>query len=102
MPPECMSIWEPSTALAITEHSRCHPGRPGPQGDGHEGSPGFDDFQSAKSALDLVFAFTERAPEEPMVQIGSRETALLMLSLPSPSARKSSLFLLHGSIFAYS
>lgn len=36
----------------MTEHSMCHPGRPGPQGDGHEGSPDFDAFQSAKSATD--------------------------------------------------
>lgn len=42
----------PSMALAMTEHSMCHPGRPRPQGDGHEGSPGFDAFHRAKSELD--------------------------------------------------
>ena len=28
----------------------CHPGRPGPHGDGHAGSPGLEAFQRAKSA----------------------------------------------------
>ena len=39
-------------ALAMTEHSMCHPGLPAPHGDGHDGSPGFDAFQRAKSDAD--------------------------------------------------
>ena len=37
----------------------CQPGLPAPQGDGHDGSPGLDDFHSAKSdgcAFSLVDA----------------------------------------------
>ena len=52
----------PKIAEAMTEHSICHPGRPGPHGDGHEGSPGFEAFQSAKSAGDRRPVATERAP----------------------------------------
>ncbi len=44
----------PKIALAITEHSICQPGRPGPQGDGHAGSPAFDPFQRAKSEGDRL------------------------------------------------
>ena len=33
----------------MAEHSICQPGRPGPQGLSHDGSPGFDRFQRAKS-----------------------------------------------------
>ena len=33
----------------IAEHSMCHPGRPSPQGEGQEGSPGLLIFQSTKS-----------------------------------------------------
>lgn len=47
-----MSIRSPKTALAITEHSICHPGLPGPQGDGQEGSPGLEAFHNAKSEAD--------------------------------------------------
>jgi hypothetical protein len=50
-------------ALAITEHSICQPGRPGPQGDGHEGSPGFDAFQSAKSEADRRPEVDESTPD---------------------------------------
>ena len=34
----------------MTTHSLCQPGRPSPHGAGHEGSPGLENFQSAKSA----------------------------------------------------
>jgi hypothetical protein len=33
----------------MAEHSMCHPGRPWPQGDAHEGSPGLAAFHRAKS-----------------------------------------------------
>jgi hypothetical protein len=35
--------------VAIAEHSRCQPGRPGPHGVGHDGSPGLPAFHSVKS-----------------------------------------------------
>ena len=46
----------------MTEHSICHPGRPGPQGDGHAGSPGFEAFQSAKSATDRRPVLFDKVP----------------------------------------
>ena len=49
-PPQWRSKPSPSRSRAITTHSLCQPGRPSPHGDGHAGSPGFDSFQSAKSA----------------------------------------------------
>jgi len=42
----------PRIAVAMTEHSICHPGRPGPHGEGHEGSPDLEAFQIAKSELE--------------------------------------------------
>ncbi len=33
----------------MTTHSVCQPGRPSPQGDGHDGSPGLAFFHRAKS-----------------------------------------------------
>ena len=36
----------------MTEHSICQPGRPGPHGDGQDGSPGLEAFHRAKSAAD--------------------------------------------------
>ncbi len=52
-PPECMSMDSPRMADAMTEHSMCHPGRPLPQGESQEGSPGLDSFHRAKSRSDL-------------------------------------------------
>lgn len=40
----------------------CQPGRPIPQGEGHEGSPGFDAFQSAKSELDRRPILVDKSP----------------------------------------
>ena len=48
-PPPWRSKPSPSRSSAITTHSVCHPGRPGPHGDGHDGSPGLTFFQRAKS-----------------------------------------------------
>ncbi len=48
-PPPCRSKSSPNRSRAITTHSVCQPGRPGPQGDGHDGSPGLANFQRAKS-----------------------------------------------------
>ena len=44
-----MSKCGPSNFMLIAEHSMCQPGRPGPQGLSHDGSPGFERFQRAKS-----------------------------------------------------
>ena len=54
-----------NTSEAITEHSMCQPGRPEPQGDSQNGSPGLLAFHKAKSRSDLfsVGAFDfERSP----------------------------------------
>ncbi len=41
----------------------CHPGRPGPHGESHAGSPGFAAFHSAKSTGDRLRSSTStRAP----------------------------------------
>ena len=80
----------------MTEHSICHPGRPRPQGDGHEGSPGFEAFQSAKSAADRRPVLLDKVPAASV----SILTIQTRRRLPSPSSRRSRLFLLHGSSFA--
>ena len=49
----CMSMECPSTALAITEHSMCHPGLPWPHPLHQVDSPGLDFFHRAKSLSDL-------------------------------------------------
>ena len=47
----------------MTTHSVCHPGRPGPHGEGHVGSPGLAAFQRAKSSGErLPSATSTRAP----------------------------------------
>ena len=51
--------------MLMAEHSMCQPGRPGPQGLSHAGSPGLAAFQRAKSA-GLRFAATlDRARRPP-------------------------------------
>ncbi|SKF62227.1 Uncharacterised protein [Mycobacteroides abscessus subsp. abscessus] len=52
MPPPWMSKESPRYLPAMAEHSMCHPGRPRPQGLGHDaeyGSPSLWPFHSAKS-----------------------------------------------------
>jgi len=49
----------------MAEHSMCHPGRPGPQGEFQDGSPGFTAFHSAKSSW---FFFTENPGKIPDTQ----------------------------------
>lgn len=44
-----MSSDLPHIAEAMTEHSMCQPGLPGPHGEFHKGSPAFDFFHRAKS-----------------------------------------------------
>lgn len=48
-------------ADAITEHSMCQPGRPGPHGDDQEGSPALDAFHNAKSEAERA-DFEAKAP----------------------------------------
>ena len=49
-PPPCRSTVGPNRAIAMAEHSRCQPGRPGPNGDAHDGSSASDGCQSTKSS----------------------------------------------------
>ena len=44
-----MSKDGPRYLVDMAEHSRCQPGRPGPQGVSQYGSPGLTAFHSAKS-----------------------------------------------------
>ena len=76
----------------------CHPGRPGPHGEGQAGSPGLDDFHNAKSAGDRRpdLSLTDKAP----VQGVSLHPAQNPAGLPSPSSRSSRFPLLQGSNFA--
>ena len=49
--------------MDMAEHSMCQPGRPGPHGEGHDGSPGLDAFHSAKSSGSRLRSSTStRAP----------------------------------------
>jgi hypothetical protein len=47
---KCSALIHPH--LAMAEHSMCHPGRPGPQGESQNGSPARAAFQRAKSHAD--------------------------------------------------
>ena len=70
--------------MLMAEHSMCQPGRPGPQGLSHAGSPGFAPFQRAKSpGLRFSDDGSIRAPA--MSSSGSR-----WLSLPYSAARVTS------------
>ena len=77
-----MSIYLPSVSDAMAERSMCHPGLPLPQGLGQLGSPGWDAFQSAKSARD-------------------RFSATFFVKAPSPSAESGWLLRFHGSSLVY-
>ncbi len=50
IPPPWMSNVGPRIFMLMAEHSMCHPGRPGPHGLSHAGSPGLAAFHRAKSA----------------------------------------------------
>jgi hypothetical protein len=63
MPPPWMSKCSPSSSTDIAEHSMCQPGRPGPQGDSQDGSPGLAAFHSTKSSGSRLASSTSmRAP----------------------------------------
>lgn len=47
----CVHVLRALPYHAITEHSMCHPGLPGPHGLGHAGSPCLLAFHNAKSLL---------------------------------------------------
>ena len=49
-----MSTGKSKTEAAIAEHSMCQPGRPGPNGDSHDGSFSFDFFHKTKSDGDFL------------------------------------------------
>ena len=72
----------PKIALAMTEHSMCHPGRPGPQGDGQDGSPGFEAFHSAKSAVERRPVLLDNEPKK-MLRIVSQKKKGNRLTFPS-------------------
>lgn len=88
----------PNIALAITEHSICQPGRPGPHGDGHEGSPDFDAFHRAKSDGERLPVVIESAPV--WLTVIPRIHFKNFNGQPSPSASNSLFPLLQGSNFA--
>ncbi len=59
-PPPWTAKSMPSSASAIAEHSMCQPGRPSPQGEGHEvSSPSLTAFHRAKSSRSC---FSEAVP----------------------------------------
>src|SRR5947208_1232953 len=61
MPPPWISNVSPRCFHDIAEHSMCQPGRPGdlmPDGDGHDGSPGFDGFHRTKSMASRLYGAT--------------------------------------------
>ena len=52
-----------SSSSDITTHSVCHPGRPGPHGESHVGSPGLAFFHRTKSSGERFSSLTSmRAP----------------------------------------
>lgn len=73
-PPEWISNLLPRTSVAMTLHSMCHPGRPEPQGDSHDGSPGFEDFHSAKSD-------EERLPDVVAVDVDKEPAGVVYASV---------------------
>ena len=50
MPPPWMSMGRPRDCSIMAVHSMCQPGRPGPKGLSHTGSPGLEGFHRTKSA----------------------------------------------------
>ncbi len=62
-PPPWMSICSPRYLIDMALHSMCQPGRPGPHGESHEGSPGLEAFQRTKSiGSSLPSPASTRAP----------------------------------------
>ena len=64
----------------MAEHSICQPGRPGPQGLGHAGSPDLACFHSAKSAGDRFLAAA--SPPSPFKRINGAVGQFAVLGIP--------------------
>ena len=80
--------------MAMAEHSMCHPGRPGPQGLGQVGSPGFDAFHSAKSSGSRLRSSTStRAP-------AWSASRFLPDSLPYGGKRRTSKYTSPSTVYA--
>ena len=62
-PPPWMSMVLPRYFEIMAEHSMCHPGLPGPQGESHEHSPGFAAFHTAKSMGSRLFSSSFFRPD---------------------------------------
>jgi hypothetical protein len=81
-----MSKVTPRYRLDMAEHSMCQPGRPGPHGLGHDGSPGLTPFHSAKSRGSRLRSSTStRAP-------GCSSSRFLPDSLPYGGKRRTSKY----------
>src|SRR4051794_7195889 len=80
-----MSMFSPKISLAMTEHSRCQPGMPGPHGDGHDGSPGLADFQSAKSEAERLPSFPVKDPVKGAFSYSARHQSKNLLQPASTS-----------------
>lgn len=81
----------------MTEHSMCQPGRPGPHGDGQDGSPDLEAFHRAKSDADRRPVLLDKDPLSFNQLDGAKQ---IFLDKPSASSKSSRLPLLHGSILA--
>ncbi len=65
----------------MAEHSICHPGRPGPQGLSHFGSPGLAAFHKAKSlGLRLRSLTSMRAPCLQLLRIAIAQFAIIRIA----------------------
>ena len=53
-----MSNFLPKNFSLITEHSKCHPGRPLPHGESHPGSFSSEGFQRTKSSGSFLYLET--------------------------------------------
>src|SRR5437868_3173805 len=76
MPPAWMSNVSPRYSMAMTEHSMCQPGRPGPSSVSQNGSPSFGAFQSTKSRAS-AFSYSststrapDRMPNDLVIHVG--------------------------------
>ena len=61
----------------MAEHSMCQPGRPGPQGLSHAGSPGFAPFHRAKSPGFRFVADLDPRPGLQLLRVAVAELAVV-------------------------
>src|SRR3990170_2064570 len=73
-----MSKPSPRYCIDMAEHSMCQPGRPGPHGVSHAGSPGLEAFHSAKSSGSRLRSSPPPppAPRHELLQVLPREPAV--------------------------